>query len=76
MSTVDYGRQRHLLAQAQQMVSEIRSAPLDSNSLKSTFPKLVELCRIVKRFIDSVHNLPMDGTKAMWDQRGTWLREE
>ncbi|GAX74534.1 hypothetical protein CEUSTIGMA_g1983.t1 [Chlamydomonas eustigma] len=29
-----------------------------------------------ERFIDSVHSLPEDGTRAMWDQRGSWLREE
>ncbi len=72
----DYGRQRHLLAQAQQLANDIRAAPLDAESRKASFPKLVELCRIVKRFTDSVQGLPDDPTRAMWEQRGSWLKEE
>ncbi len=77
MSAADYGRQRHLLAQAQQVIAQIREAPLDLPSVRATFPKLFELCRIVKRFIDSTAGLPSsDGTRAMWEQRGQWLQEE
>ena len=73
----DYGRQRHLLAQAQASISDIRAAALDPDAVKATFPKLFELCRIVKRFIDSITGLPADdGTQAMWTQRGQWLQEE
>jgi len=77
MSSVDYGRQRHLLAQANSIIAEVRSASLEADALKASYPKVFELCRIVKRFIDSAHGLPPDdGTKAMWTQRGQWLQEE
>ena len=75
---VDYGRQRHLLGQANSIIGEVRSSSLEPEALKATYPRVVELCRIVKRFIDSANGLPpdCDGTRAMWTQRGQWLQEE
>ncbi len=75
MSAVDFGRQRHLLATAQQLANDIRSQTLDPETVRQSFPKLVELVRIAKRFIDSTASLSHE-SRAMWEQRGTWLTEE
>ncbi len=70
-----FGRQRRLMSQAQALATEIRGSSLDDAALKQSYPKLIELARLVKRFVDSTIDLPAEG-KAMWEQRGQWLQEE
>lgn len=67
---------RHSAAQAQALSADIRSSPLDPESVRATFPQLVELARLVKRYVESTASLPADATRAMWEQRGQWLQEE
>jgi hypothetical protein len=76
MAAVDSGRQRQLLQQAQGLAAEIRGLPLDPDSVTSSLPKLFELARFVKRFVDTTACMPQDQTRVMWEQRGKWLQEE
>lgn len=75
-TAVDSGRQRHLLQQAQTLTAELRSMPMDPASTRSSYPRMFDLVRLVKRFIESTAMLPQDETRAMWEQRGQWLQEE
>jgi hypothetical protein len=76
MHAVDSGRQRQLLQQAQGLAAEIRSLPLDLASVEHSLPRLFELARYVKRFVDTTSCMPQDQTRVMWEQRGKWLQEE
>ncbi len=70
------GRQRNLLAQAQTLISELRALPLDPATTRSSYPRMFELVRCVKRYVEATAALPADDTRSMWEQRGTWLQEE
>jgi hypothetical protein len=76
MTAVDSGRQRHLLQQAQALTAELRSLPLDPAATRQSFPRMFELVRLTKRFIEATASMPVDETRAMWEQRGQWLQEE
>ncbi|GFH30283.1 uncharacterized protein HaLaN_29105 [Haematococcus lacustris] len=76
---MDAGRLRNLYTQAQLLVAELRALPLDNN--RESFPRIIELVRLVKRLEDSAHDLTSDAAdvlaqRAAWLQRATWLREE
>lgn len=76
MAAVDSGRQRHLLQQAQALTAELRSMPMDPGAVRGSYPRMFDLVRLCKRFIESTAQLPQDETRAMWEQRGQWLQEE
>ncbi|GFH19458.1 uncharacterized protein HaLaN_16405 [Haematococcus lacustris] len=76
---MDAGRLRNLYTQAQLLVAELRALPLDNN--RESFPRIIELVRLVKRLEDSAHDLTSDAAdvlaqRAAWLQRATWLRED
>ncbi|GFH28916.1 uncharacterized protein HaLaN_27484 [Haematococcus lacustris] len=76
---MDAGRLRNLYTQAQLLVAELRELPLDNN--RESFPRIIELVRLVKRLEDSAHDLTSDAAdvlaqRAAWLQRATWLRED
>lgn len=76
-SAVDSGRQRNLLQQAQTLTAELRALPLDPQTTRQSYPRMFELVRLTKRFVEATAALPPDeATRAMWEQRGQWLQEE
>lgn len=76
MSAVDSGRQRQLLQQAQALATELRALPLDPETVRHSLPRMFDLVRLVKRFLEATASMPPDETRAMWEQRGQWLQEE
>lgn len=78
-AAVDAGRLRNLHAHVQQVIGELRGIPLDLAQTRLAFPRLFDLVRLVKRFLEAVTTLPEDdggAQKQMWSQRGSWLQEE
>lgn len=75
-SAVESGRQRGLLQQAQSLAAELRSLPMDIDSTRNSYPRMFDLARLAKRFVEATSAMPHDQTRAMWEQRGQWLQEE
>ena len=53
-----------------------RSLPMDLVTTRHSYPRMFELVRLVKRFVEATAAMPKDDTRAMWEQRGQWLQEE
>ncbi|MEW5309397.1 MAG: hypothetical protein WDW38_001290 [Sanguina aurantia] len=73
---LESGRQRGLLQQAQSLAAELRSLPMDIDSTRNSYPRMFDLARLAKRFVEATSAMPHDQTRAMWEQRGQWLQEE
>lgn len=49
---------------------------MDLVTTRHSYPRMFELVRLVKRFVEATAAMPKDDTRAMWEQRGQWLQEE